>query len=119
MSRRLLYGLTAIGVGFASGWALNAVHRWQETPQTSRASKSREEPRPGASVPSTTIEPRPGSVLADDPPPRARETLAPAAPPPPATPPLVASPEKSSPEVAARGKPKKARKGKRYRDDDD
>ena len=118
MSRRLLYGLTAIGVGFASGWAFNAVHRWQETPQTSRASKSREEPRPGASVPSTTIEPRPGSVLADDPPPRARETLAPAAPPPPATPP-VASPEKSPPEVAARGKLKKARKGKRYRDDDD
>ena len=118
MSRRLLYGLTAIGVGFASGWALNAVHRWQETPQTSRASKSREEPRPSASVPSTTIEPRPGSVLADDPPPRARETLAPAAPPPPATPP-VASPEKSPPEVAARGKLKKARKGKRYRDDDD
>jgi hypothetical protein len=119
MSRRLLYGLTAIGVGFASGWALNAVHRWQETPQTSRASKSREEPRPSASVPSTTIEPRPGSVLAGDPPPRAREALAPAAPPPPATPPLVASPEKSPPEVAARGKLKKARKGKRYRDDDD
>ena len=56
--------------------------------------------------------------MADDPPPRARETLAPAAPPAPATAP-VANPPRSPPEVVARGKPEKARKRKRYRDDDD